>query len=31
MGAEVNQPAIRVRGLQYAYPGGHPALGGIDL
>ncbi|PRC50658.1 cobalt ABC transporter ATP-binding protein, partial [Mycobacterium sp. ITM-2017-0098] len=27
----MNQPAIRVRGLQYAYPGGHPALGGIDL
>ncbi len=31
MGAEVNQPAVRVRGLRYAYPGGHPALGGIDL
>lgn len=24
-------PAIRVSGLHYAYPGGHEALGGIDL
>lgn len=31
MGAAVNQPAIRVRDLTYSYPGGHPALGGIDL
>lgn len=24
-------PAVRVSGLRYAYPGGHEALGGIDL
>ena len=27
----MNPPAVRVRGLRYAYPGGQPALGGIDL
>ena len=27
----MNQPAIRVRNLSYSYPGGHPALAGIDL
>ncbi|MGB3354652.1 MAG: ABC transporter ATP-binding protein [Mycobacterium sp.] len=27
----MNQPSIRVRNLTYSYPGGHPALGGIDL
>lgn len=31
MGAAVSRPAIRVRDLAYSYPGGHPALGGIDL
>ena len=24
-------PAVQVEGLQYSYPDGHPALGGIDL
>ena len=27
----MNRPAIRVRNLSYSYPGGLPALGGIDL
>lgn len=31
MGAGVTAPAVRVRGLRYAYPDGHVALAGIDL
>ncbi|MBX7430872.1 energy-coupling factor ABC transporter ATP-binding protein [Mycobacterium sp. Y57] len=27
----MSSPAVRVRGLRYAYPDGHVALGGIDL
>ncbi|MGE0216685.1 energy-coupling factor ABC transporter ATP-binding protein [Mycolicibacterium sp.] len=31
MGAAVTPSAVRVRGVRYAYPDGHVALGGIDL
>jgi cobalt/nickel transport system ATP-binding protein len=31
LGGAVTAPAVRVRGLRYAYPDGHIALAGIDL